>query len=111
MAGILRGGIYWCELEPGVGHEQSGKRPVLVISHAQVNDKLRTAIVIPLTSSSQRAGFPLTMELNDTKLSKKSWLKISQVRTVSIARLSKLITKVNDQVLVKAISGLTELIS
>jgi mRNA interferase MazF len=42
-----------------------------------------------LTSQPQRAGFPLSLELDINGLPKKSWLKISQVRTLSIQRIGR----------------------
>jgi len=48
-----------------------------------------TVIAVAMTSQPQRAGFPLTMELADSKLPKKSWAKMSQVRTLSVKRIGK----------------------
>lgn len=63
MASILRGDIYWAELDPTVGHEQAGRRPVLIVSHTVFNNKSATVIAIALTSQEPRAGFPFTLEL------------------------------------------------
>ena len=84
MARILRGNIHWADLNPVVGSEQGGLRPVLVLSHDVFNERSGTVIAIAITSQRQRAGFPLTMELADSKLPKKSWAKISQIRTLSV---------------------------
>ena len=81
MARILRGDIYWANLNPTVGHEQSGLRPVLVLSREVFNKHSGTVIAVAITSQPQKAGFPLTLELSSTKLPKKSWAKISQIRT------------------------------
>ncbi len=111
MARILRGGIYWADITDGKGHEQAGVRPVLVISHTEFNATSKTAIVIPLTSAEQKAGYPLTLELSNIDLPKKSWLKISQIRTLSTVRLGSLITEVDESTLKKTIQGLNELIN
>jgi len=84
MARILRGDIVWADLNPGRGREQAGQRPVLVISHDVFNERSGTVIAVALTSQPQKAGFPLTIELSHPKLPKKSWVKISQVRTLSV---------------------------
>ena len=89
MARILRGDIHWADLNPVIGIEQGGFRPVLILSHNIFNDRSGTVIAVAITSQPQRAGFPLTLELSDTKLPKKSWVKISQVRTLSTKRIGK----------------------
>jgi mRNA interferase MazF len=60
--------------------------------------------------SLQRAGFPLTLELSDTKLPKKSWVKISQIRTLSTKRIGKKIASASAEELVSIIDGLNEII-
>lgn len=89
MARILRGDILWANLDPTLGHEQSGSRPVLVLSQNVYNDRSGTVIAVALTSQQPSAGFPLTLELSDPRLPKKSWVKISQIRTLSVQRLGK----------------------
>jgi mRNA interferase MazF len=110
MARILRGEIYWADLEPSVGHEQSGLRPVLVVSHNIFNDRSGTVIAMALTSQPQRAGFPLTYELENQSLPKKSWVKISQIRTLSILRLKNKLAEVQPEDLDNIIEGLNEII-
>jgi mRNA interferase MazF len=89
VASILRGDIYWADLNPVIGSEQGSFRPVLIMSHDIFNDRSGTVIAVAITSQPQRAGFPLTLELSDTKLPKKSWAKISQIRTLSTKRIEK----------------------
>ncbi len=110
MARILRGEIYWADLEPVVGHEQSGLRPVLVVSHNVFNDRSGTVIAMALTSQSQKTGFPLAYELENQSLPKKSWVKISQVRTLSILRLRNKLGEVQPEDLDTIIEGLNEII-
>jgi len=110
MARILRGEIYWADLEPSLGHEQSGLRPVLVVSHNVFNDRSGTVIAMALTGQSQRAGFPLTYELENQSLPKKSWVKISQIRTLSILRLKNKLGEVQPEDLDTIIEGLNEII-
>jgi mRNA interferase MazF len=111
MARILRGEIYWAELDPTVGHEQSGLRPVLVISHNIFNERSGTVIAMALTGQPQRAGFPLTYELDRVLLPKKSWVKISQIRTLSVLRLKNKLGEVSPEDLNTIIEGLNEIIS
>ncbi|MFZ0240444.1 MAG: type II toxin-antitoxin system PemK/MazF family toxin [Desulfobacterales bacterium] len=110
MASILRGDIYWADLNPVIGSEQGGFRPVLILSHNIFNDRSGTVIAVAITSQPQRAGFPLTLELSDTKLPKKSWAKISQVRTLSTKRIGKKIASASPEDLVSIIDGLNEIV-
>jgi mRNA interferase MazF len=110
MAGILRGDIHWADLNPVIGSEQGGFRPVLILSHNIFNDRSGTVIAVAITSQPQRAGFPLTLELSDAKLPKKSWAKISQVRTLSRKRIGKRIASASAEELVNMIDGLNEII-
>jgi len=111
MARILRGDIYWAALDPTVGHEQSGLRPVLIVSNNVFNDRSGTVIAMALTSQPQRAGFPLTYQLEDESLPKKSWVKISQIRTLSVLRLKGKLGEVSPEDLDRIIEGLNEIIA
>jgi len=110
MAGILRGNIYWADLNPVIGSEQGGLGPVLVLSHNVFNERSGTVIAVVLTSQPQRAGFPLTLELEEKNLPKKSWVKISQIRTLSVKRIGKKIASASDEELSLIIEGLIEII-
>jgi mRNA interferase MazF len=110
VAGILRGEIYWADLNPVRGREQAGPRPVLVLSQDIFNRRSDTVIAMAITSQPQRARFPLTFDLPDGTLPKPSWVKISQVRTISVERLGKRIGSVSPEGLNQIIDGLIELI-
>ena len=110
MAGILRGDIYWANLNPTIGHEQAGLRPVLILSRDVFNKHSGTVIAVAITSQPQKAGFPLTLELSSAKLPKKSWVKISQIRTLSIKRLGTKIGKASVKELDLIVEGLNEII-
>lgn len=110
MAGILRGDIHWADLNPIIGSEQGGFRPVLILSHNIFNERSGTVIAVAITSQLQRAGYPLTLELSGTKLPKESWVKISQIRTLSTKRIGKKIASVSPEELVSIIEGLNEII-
>lgn len=111
MARILRGEIRWADLNPARGHEQAGLRPVLILSHDIFNERSGTVIAVAITSQPQKAGFPLTLELKSPNLPKKSWLKISQIRTLSVERIGKVIGKASLAELNQAIEGLNEIIA
>ncbi len=111
MASILRGDIYWADLDPVVGREQAGRRPVLILSRTLFNDRSGTVIAMALTSAEPRAGFPLTLELTKTPLPKRTWAKISQVRTLSTQRLAGRLTACHPAELQRVVEGLNELTS
>jgi mRNA interferase MazF len=109
MARILRGEIRWADLNPVRGHEQAGQRPVLVLSHDVFNERSGTVIAVALTSQAPRAGYPLTLELTG-KLPKRSWVKISQIRTLSTERIGKRLGRASDEELARVLDGLFELV-
>ena len=110
MAGILRGEIHWAELNPVIGSEQGGLRPVLVLSQNIFNARSGTIIAVAITSQPQRASFPLTLKLSGTELPKESWVKISQIRTLSTKRLRGKIASVSPEEIAVIIDGLNEII-
>lgn len=110
MAGILRGEVRWAALDPARGREQAGLQLVLVLSHDVFNAHSGTVIAVALTSQPQRAGFPLTLPLSSTKLPKKSWVKISQIRTLSVERIGKRIATVSREELSQVVEGLNEIV-
>ncbi len=110
MARILRGDVRWADLNTTRGNEQTGIRPVIILSHDVFNERSRTVIAMAITSQPQRAGFPLTFELESDKLPKKSWVKISQIRTLSVQRIGKKITNISPEYLDLIVDGLNEII-
>lgn len=111
MARILRGEVYWADLNPVRGREQAGLRPVLVISHEVFNARSGTVIGLAITSQPQRAGFPLSLPLESIRLPKPSWIKIGQVRTLSTERLGRKLGTISPEELVRIIEGLLEIVA
>lgn len=110
MARILRGEVRWADLNPVRGHEQSGHRPVLILSHDIFNARSGTVIAVALTSQPQRAGFPLTLELKAAQLRKPTWAKISQIRTLSVERIGKRLARITPIEVTRVIEGLNEIL-
>ena len=63
-----------------------------------------------LTSQPQKAGFPLTMEITSVSLPKPTWVKMSQIRTLSVERLGKRMGHLSDDEMSQIIEGLNEII-
>lgn len=110
MAGILRGEIYWADLDPTVGSEQAGRRPVLVVSSNIFNQRSGSVIALAVTSQEPRVPFPLTAALSNEDLPKRSWVKIGQIRTLSIQRLGRKIGNASAGDLDLIVEGLNEII-
>ena len=55
MASLLRREVYWAELDPTLGDEQSGRRPVLILSEDVFNARSGTVIAVALTSQEPRS--------------------------------------------------------
>jgi mRNA interferase MazF len=84
--------IYFVNLDPIVGGEQAGLRPVLIISNNTVNSKLQIATIMPLTTYKPHVKlFPseILLPASITGLHKDSVAMVYQIRTVSAMRLSR----------------------
>ncbi len=60
-----KGDIVWVILNPRVGHEQSGRRPAIVLSTRYFSERTGLAVICPITS--QIKGLPFEVELQGTK--------------------------------------------
>ena len=110
MARILRGEIRWADLNPVRGREQAGQRPILVLSHDVFNQRSGTVIAVALTRQEPRAGFPLTLESKATGLTKRSWIKISQIRTLSVDRIGRRLAHASEEEVARVLLGLNEIL-
>ena len=110
MARILRGEIRWADLNPVRGREQAGHRPVLILSHDVFNERSGTVIAVAMTSQEPRAGFPLTLESRAPGLTKRSWVKISQIRTLSVDRIGRKNGRASEEELARILDGLNEIL-
>lgn len=110
MARVLRGDIRWADLDSARGSEQMGQRPVLVLSHDVFNERSGTVIAVALTSHEPRAGFPFTLESRAPGLPKRSWIKISQIRTLAAERLGRRVGRASEEEVAEVVEGLNEII-
>ena len=110
MARLLRGSIHWADLNPVRGHEQGGRRPVVIISDDVFNARSGTVIAMAITSQPQRAGFPLTFEITSTQLPQRSWVKISQIRTLPVQRIGQKLGSLAPDEIDRLIEGLNEIV-
>ncbi len=82
----------------------------MILSHDVFNERSGTVIAVALTSQEPKAGYPLTLELAGSKLPKKSWVKISQIRTLSVERLGQKLGRATPEELSQIVEGLEEII-
>ncbi len=95
-----RGEIWTVNLNPVKGHEQAGFRPGLVISVDNFNHgPAGLAVVIPITSKEKGIPFHVSINPPEAGLSKKSFVKCEDVRSLSTQRLSKFLGKVSSKTL------------
>jgi len=83
----------------------------LVLSHDVFNERSGTVIALAMTSQEPRAGFPLTLESKAPGLSKRSWIKISQVRTLSVERIGRKLARASVEEMARVIEGLNEIVA
>jgi mRNA interferase MazF len=102
--------VRWADLNPVRGREQAGQRPVLVLSHDVFNERSGTVIAVAMTSQEPRAGFPLTLESRAAGLTKRSWIKISQIRTLSVDRIGRRLARASEEELARVVDGLNEIV-
>jgi mRNA interferase MazF len=85
------------------------ERP-LVLSHDVFNERSVTIIAVALTSQEPHAGFPLTLESKAAGLKKQSWVKISQIRTLSVDRIGSRLARASEEELARVVGGLNEIL-
>jgi mRNA interferase MazF len=100
----------WADLDPVRGREQAGRRPVVILSEDVFNERSGTVIALAITSQEPAAGFPLTLEIRSERLPKRSWVKISQVRTLSTSRLGSRLGRLAPEEIEQVLAGLTEIL-
>lgn len=82
---MKRGEIYWVSLNPAQGHEQSGIRPVVVVSPEAFNRASGVPVVLPITTGggfAQRIGFAVL--LDDAALPLTGLIRCDQPRALDI---------------------------
>lgn len=100
---VSRGDIYYADLNPVVGSEQGGVRPVLIIQNDIGNKYSPTVIVAAITSKIDKAKLPTHVEISakDTKLEKDSVILLEQIRTIDKKRLQRHVTHLDKSIIEK----------
>ena len=101
---MKRGDIWLVNLDPTVGSKIQKSRPCVVVSPAELNDKLRTVIVAPMTSK----GFAAPFRVPVTHAGTKGQIVLDQLRTVDKLRLVKKLGSVPAKTLTAVLVTLQE---
>ena len=102
-----RGDIAWMILDPITGHEQSGRRPVIVLSHKEMAEHTRLAVIMPVTSKT--IGLPFEIVLTGTKT--KGAILPFQIRSADyLTRKAVFIEKASPHILAKAVKAVQNMV-
>jgi len=96
---VRRGEIYFADMGEGIGSEQNGIRPVLVLQNDVGNKYSPTTIVALITSISKKMNLPVHYEIRKetSKLPQDSVVLLEQIRTIDKKRLLKKVSNLNEQ--------------
>lgn len=105
---LKRGDVYYADLNPVVGSEQGGVRPVLVIQNDIGNKYSPTIIVAAITSKINKAQLPTHVEISaeDSSLDRDSVILLEQIRTIDKKRLKSEVAKLNGDILERVNSAI-----
>ncbi|ABZ84279.1 PemK family transcriptional regulator [Heliobacterium undosum] len=105
---IRRGEVYYAELNPVVGSEQGGTRPVLIIQNDIGNQYSPTTIVAAITSQISKAKLPTHVEVPARRsgLDRDSVVLLEQIRTIDKTRLREKIGMLDDEMMDKVARAL-----
>lgn len=98
---VYRGDVFYADLNPVIGSEQGGVRPVVVIQNDIGNKYSPTVIVAAITSKINKAKLPTHVEIpsKTSNLEKDSVILLEQIRTLDKKRLQRHVTSLNDDII------------
>ena len=91
---IRRGELYYAYLEPVIGSEQGGERPVVILQNNRGNRYSPTVIVAPLTTKLVKRTLPVHVKVTAAGLRSTSLILLEQIRTIDKQRLRQYIGEV-----------------
>lgn len=96
---ISRGEVYYADLDVGVGSEQQGVRPVVVVQNDKGNKHSTTLIIAPISKKLSKPPLPTHVIFQSDALNYVSMILCEQIRTIDKIRLKGKITRLNDEIL------------
>lgn len=107
MTAPRQGECWWADLDPTEGHEQAGRRPVLVLSENRYNERSQMIVMVPLTTKGKRAP-PFALDLG-TLAGSRSFALPAQVRAISTSRLLRRLDQDRQQDVERCLDALLEI--
>ena len=100
---VYRGEVYFADLDPVIGSEQGGNRPVLIIQNDIGNRFSPTVIVAAITTKISKTRIPTHVELRgkENGMEKDSVILLEQIRTIDKKRLTAKITSLTQEVMLR----------
>ena len=100
---VLRGEIWWAELDPIRGSEQAGTRPVLIFQNDNISRLTPTVLAIPLTTNLRRARMPFCVSISEGNggLTNSSVVLCNQIRVLDKVRLRGRLGHVDDLTMIE----------
>ncbi len=100
---VSRGDVFYADLNPVIGSEQGGVRPVVVIQNDIGNKYSPTVIVAAITSKIDKAKLPTHVEIaaGSSRLEKDSVILLEQIRTLDKKRLQRKVTSLEKETIKK----------
>ena len=98
--------VYWIDLDPTKGSDISKKRPCAIISPNEMNDVLKTVIIVPITSNKKK--YPSRVQI--TKGTIKGMAVIDQIRTIDKQRIVKKYGRISTSASVKIKDVINEML-
>lgn len=106
---IKKGSVFIADLNPTIGSEQNGRRPVVILSNDLLNKYNPTVLIAPFTKIIKKQTLPTHVLVNRNKFLKyDSIILLEQIRTIDKSRLLAYKGKVSEDTLNKINSGLIE---
>lgn len=101
MVQVRKGDIFYAQLNPVVGSEQGGTRPVLVVQNDIGNQYSPTTIVLAITSQISKAKLPTHVEISKEKgnLERDSVILAEQIRTLDKSRLQQKMASLDEKIM------------
>ncbi len=95
MNEIKRGDIYYAELNPVIGSEQDGTRPVLILQN-DIGNKHSPTVIIAAITSRRKKKLPTQVSVKNVELPKDSTVMLEQIRTIDKQRLREYICTLSE---------------
>lgn len=95
MREIKRGDIYYATLNPVIGSEQGGTRPVLILQN-DAGNKFSPTVIIAAITGRQKKNLPTHVPVNIPELPKDSMILLEQIRTIDKQRLAEYVACISN---------------